>query len=672
LFAADVLLNCVDDAIVVIGADFSMMFMNDAALRSFSSESTPSVDSNSLDLVHPDDLSFVVSEIVAVMDVPAGRRVFEFRVFAEEGVRPLEATVTNHLDTPGIGGIVACFRNRTGEVAQELRNVELTTALELASDVVVLLDADGSLLYANPAARSLVHVDSARHVWPFRATLDERFQRLALPDARRLGKWIGDVDFADELGATRTLSLVITVIARPGGQEHVLITGRDETERRAAERRTELRADSDPLTGLANRTSFMRTLQRALDRGASSSLMFVDLDRFKVINDTLGHQYGDELLIVATSRLRMVMGFDDVLGRLGGDEFVLLLTDDDNDQVALRNRTEALAKVCHAALAEPVTLGDETVYMSASVGIAYASPGDTDPGQLLRHADLAMFSAKTNGRNRTAEFSDDLEAAAASKMRTHTALHHALANDEFEVLYQPIVSGDGDTLSGFEALVRWRHPDGSLRVPADFLQIAAQSDLITEIDTLVLRRACAQLAEWTNGRSHLDHITMSVNVSTRQLRRPDLVQVVAAALAGAGLAPHRLMLEVNENSLMDDIDHAIGSLDALRDLGVSIAFDDFGTGNCSLAYLRLFAAQVLKIDRRFIGNASRPDGDADVQIIKAISQLATTFGMTTIAEGVETDEQRRIAAAAGCDLMQGYLFDRPLMTADAAARLFRA
>jgi diguanylate cyclase (GGDEF)-like protein len=665
--APHVLLDSVEDAIVVIGADFAMRYMNAAARRSFKLEQLPGSDGTALDVIYPDDQPRVAQEVLSLMGRPGAQIVSRFRIVAIDGVRSLEAVITNHLETPGVEGIVGCFRDRSGEVVQQEQNEELKQALDLSADAVMLHDEDGSLIYANPLARSLIKLDERKRGWPFRQQISEALKTFVLPEARRVGAWRGDVDLRDAFDSLRTLSLVVTVIDRPGGSEHVLITGRDETERRDIERQTALRADTDPLTRLPNRATFTRELQRALDEGMSTAMLFVDLDRFKAINDTLGHHHGDELLLIASTRMKAVMRVDEVLGRLGGDEFVVLLADTDDETV--RERAAHLSQACLRILSQPVALGDEVIYMTASVGVAFNRDANRDPGQLIRQADLAMFSAKSTGRNRSVEFTPALAETAAKRLRVQAALHEALKNDQFEVVYQPIVAGEGQ-LSGFEALVRWRHDDGSLRAPAEFLEVAEQSDLITHIDTLVLHQACTQLAEWTEGRPDLHHITMSVNISTRQLRRPDLADVVNEALTISGLAPNRLMLEVTEGSLMEDLDSAIGALRSLQALGVVIAFDDFGTGNCSMAYLRLFNAQVIKIDGRFISNAS--ENSDDVQIIKAISQLASTFAMTTIAEGVETEEQRQLVVDAGCEMMQGYLFDKPLTAADAAERLFGA
>jgi diguanylate cyclase (GGDEF)-like protein len=660
-FAALALLDAVEDAICVIDESFSLKYMNAALARSFSSDSVPALSGSAIELIVPADRDDVAAAVLSIIDTPGAQTVVRFRLEAIDGQRSLEAVVTNHLHTPGVRGIVGCFRDRSGEVAQQLQNEELKQALDLTADAVMLHDEDGTLLYANPAARRLVRFDNRSMGWPYRDEVTAELQGGILAEVVERGFWLGDVGLRDALGRLRTLSLLITNIER-SGKRHVLITGRDETDRRQLERELAVRADTDPLTGLANRSTLGRVLQQRLDLGDSLAVLFVDLDRFKAVNDTLGHEHGDTLLRVVADRMSALVEGDELLGRLGGDEFVVLL-----GRADVAERTATLAAQILDALSEPVTLGTEVVYMTASVGAAYSDPSERDGDRLLRHADLAMFSAKTSGRNRLVEFTPRLAETAGDRIRLYSALHVALRNEQFEVHYQPIVAHPSGDILSFEALVRWRHPDGSLRGPAEFLKVVEQSDLITEIDTFVLHRACSDLVTWTAGSVEFANVSMSVNVSARQLRRHDLAQVVRTALLQGGLEPHRLVLEVNEDSVMADLDQAIDALRTLRELGVRIAFDDFGTGHCSMAHLRALDAQVLKIDRRFISNASA--NESDVQVIRALTQLADTFGMATVAEGVETVEQQTLVAEAGCTMMQGYLFDQPLSPSDAAARL---
>jgi diguanylate cyclase (GGDEF)-like protein len=537
----------------------------------------------------------------------------------------------------------------------------------------MLHQADGTMLYANAVARALTGVVVGGQGWPYRQPITRALVEGIIPEARRRGSWSGDVDLRDVEGQMRTLAITVTIVGDESDlstdDHQVLIVARDETKRRLAERHLAVRADTDPLTRLLNREAFLAAVERSLGVPGEVAMLFVDLDRFKSINDTLGHSAGDDVLLATASRLRTLLTPGDLLGRLGGDEFVILVTDLDDDGTPVLDRARDIAAKSLRVIADPLPLGMQDVYVTASVGLTVAEATTTDPGVMLRHADLAMFHAKSSGRNRTVEFSSELAERATRRVRMQSALHEALRNDELVVMYQPIVSGPDADLVGFEALVRWRQPDGTMIAPAEFLEVAELSDLITHIDSYVLRTACADLAEWTRHRPELAHITMSVNVSSRQLRRPDLSAVVGDALVKAGLQPSRLALEVTESVLMEDFDSAHLSLDELKLLGVRIAFDDFGTGHCTMGYLRLFDAHILKIDRSFVATVT--DNAADEQVVRAIAQLAEAFGMQTIAEGVETEAQRDLLRRIGCDTMQGYLFDRPLLSADAAVRMVR-
>lgn len=663
---SEILLNSVDDAILVIGPDFDLKFMNTVARRDFDRADQVSTSSAELlGVIHPDDVDHVVGSITRLVEYPGAKSVIPLRISADAMWSRLEAVATNHLHTPGIEGIVVCFRDRSGEARQQAQNRELKRALDLSVDAVMLHDHAGTLIYANPTARRMINLAPVEIGWPYRPQFTAALVEAILPEARSAGHWSGDMELRDNQNRQRTLSMTVAVIDSDV-HEHVLITGRDETERRNVERQTALRADTDPLTRLANRDAFERAVADTLRNRPHVAMLFVDLDRFKAVNDTLGHQHGDEVLLVAASRIRAVADASDVLGRLGGDEFVVLISSEESPE-HLMARARAFSRAALSALSKPIPLDAETVYLTASIGIAVGREGLQDPGELLRHADLAMFRAKNSGRNKSVEFTPDLAETATRRMRIQAALHSALKSDGLTVMYQPIVRNVGSTLVGFEALVRWKRDDGSIVPPGEFLEVAEQSDLITEIDTYVMNQACADLAAWSDEIAGLDSITISVNVSSRQLRRHDLADVVAHALDASGLPPNRLVLEVTESSVMEDLDSALESLHTLTQLGVNIAFDDFGTGHCSLGYLRLFKAQILKIDRSFVANASA--NPEDIQIIKAIWQMAETFGMQTIAEGVETTEQCDLLHTIGCTTMQGFLFDRPLAAVDALARV---
>ena len=398
-----------------------------------------------------------------------------------------------------------------------------------------------------------------------------------------------------------------------------------------------------------------------------TGVLFVDLDRFKTVNDSLGHHVGDRVLRVVAQRLRAALRPRDLLARLGADEFAVVVDGHPAaDPETFGATMETIAQRLVGHLQQPVGIDGHDLHMAASIGVACTADGDSaelgSAADLLRHADLAMCQAKAAGRARWSRYEHRLSVDAQRKLQVEAALHRALAEQQLTVVYQPIVDSASMRLLGFEALVRLEHPDGQVE-PAGFLDIAEQSDLITRIDSFVMERACATLVRWSLQHPDAGALTMSVNVSARQLARPDLPEVVAAVLHRHGLAPERLHLEITEGDLMTDLETAVGTLERLHALGVRLAIDDFGTGQTSLCYLERFHASTVKIDRSFVGRATE-DGQA-AMIVQAIVQLATTFGMRSVAEGIETPQQLDAMRGLGCAAAQGYLIARPLSTEQA-------
>jgi diguanylate cyclase (GGDEF)-like protein len=408
-------------------------------------------------------------------------------------------------------------------------------------------------------------------------------------------------------------------------------------------------ASADDLTGLANRDEITHRLDRR--RGSDgAALLFIDLDHFKNVNDTLGHAAGDEVLITVSERLRRLVRDSDVVARLGGDEFVILC-----DAMSSETEAERLAVRVVAALAEPFTVQDHTLYLGTSVGLVTLDGSDADT--TLRNADLAMYAAKKAGRARWVRYTSTLIDTLASEVALDTELRQALAMNQFVLHYQPVVDITSGRVVGTEALIRWQHPTRGLLPPAEFVPAAEQNGSITEIGTWVLGEACRQAARWQETRPDQAPLTVAVNVSSRQLNA-GLTETVKSALAVTGLAPSLLHLEVTETSLRDNLTDADAVLAALRELGVSIAIDDFGTGYSSLTYLRRFAVDSLKIDRSFIGGLA-VNAD-DTAIVEAVIGLADALNLDIIAEGVETAQQLRALQDMGCQHVQGYYFSRPL------------
>jgi diguanylate cyclase (GGDEF)-like protein len=414
-------------------------------------------------------------------------------------------------------------------------------------------------------------------------------------------------------------------------------------------------ANHDPLTGLPNRALFEDRLHRAIERRRAEpgtghvAVLFVDLDDFKVVNDSLGHEAGDRLLTVVAERLRNVVRPQDVIARFGGDEFTVLLAD-----VADETEARRVADRLTAALHGPIVLDGQRRYVTASIGLSMGLDGDGGDSQaLLRDADAAMYRAKEAGKARTSVFDAPMRDAAVERLELETALRGAISRDELRLVFQPVVALPSGRVDGCEALLRWDHATLGRITPDRFIGIAEQTGLIVPIGAWVVREACRVAATWP------DDISVSVNVSPRQLGTTDLPDIVHVALIMSGLAPERLCLEITETALINDAETIGGTLAALKALGVRLAIDDFGVGHASLMHLRrLLPVDTLKIDKSFVdGIASDAEDSA---IVAGVVQLAHSLGLVAVAEGVEHPEQAEILTRMGCQAAQGYLFARPL------------
>lgn len=427
---------------------------------------------------------------------------------------------------------------------------------------------------------------------------------------------------------------------------------------RQSEARLSHEALHDSLTGLPNRALFMDRLGRALERARryddyGFAVLFLDLDGFKVVNDSLGHTLGDRLLVRIAWRLTDGLRAADTVARLGGDEFVVLLESVRETQDAVAAAERVLAQ-----LAQPFELDEHRVFISASIGVVTSSPGYVRADNVLRDADIAMYHAKSLGKARYAVFDAHMHARAVQRLSLESELREAIERQEFYLTYQPILDLQRRRLSGFEALLRWRHPVRGVVPPGDFIPVAEETGLIVPIGQWVLHEACRQLAEW---QAHFGCdllFTVSINLSALQFRQVNLAQQVAETLAVTGLSAQCLKLEITESAIMEDVQAAIAMLNQLRALGVQVQIDDFGTGYSSLSYLHRFPVDTLKIDRSFIRRIGA-DGD-NVEIVRTIITLAHNLGMSVIAEGLETPEQLERLTCLDCEQGQGYLISRPL------------
>ncbi|HET9220984.1 MAG TPA: EAL domain-containing protein [Roseiflexaceae bacterium] len=437
----------------------------------------------------------------------------------------------------------------------------------------------------------------------------------------------------------------------------------DITARKIAEERLERSALYDGLTGLPNRMMLMDRMQRALERAKRHAdyqfgVLFLDFDRFKVVNDSLGHMIGDQLLIGIAQRLASCVRTEDTVARLGGDEFVVLI-----DYIADPGDAIQVAERIQRALGDPFDLSGHEVFTTVSIGIALSVTGYEEPETVLRDADIAMYRAKSGGRARYELFDSQMHARAVALLRLETDLRRAIEREEFEIHYQPIVALEGGSVIGFEALVRWRHPQRGLVSPGEFLPVAEETGLIAQIDWWVLQRACRQLAAWQALFPADPPLSMSVNLSSRDFSRPDLADRIESELRAVALEGHSLRLEITESAIMEQSEVAAAMFERLQALGVQVYIDDFGTGYSSLSYLHRFPVATLKIDRSFVSRMGNNGENA--KIIQTIVMLARDLGMNVIAEGVETVEQCDRLRALRCEYAQGFFFSRPLDNAAA-------
>ena len=418
------------------------------------------------------------------------------------------------------------------------------------------------------------------------------------------------------------------------------------------------------MTELPNRRLLLDRLTQALASGSRhlqrGALLFVDLDNFKALNDTLGHPEGDALLGQVAARLLACVRSGDTVARLGGDEFVVLLEDLSQNELEAATQTEILAQKIQGALNQDYPLAHGTYHSSASIGITLLDGATGESGEEpLKRAELAMYQAKTAGRNTICFFDPQMQVEVTNRVALENDIREAIVLGQFMLYYQPQVL-DADRVIGVEALVRWRHPRRGLVLPMQFITLAEESGLILPLGQWILETACSQLAQWAN-QPAMAHLSMAVNVSARQFRQDNFVEQVQAVLARSGARPNQLKLELTESMLLSDVESVIAKMSALRDIGVRFSLDDFGTGYSSLAYLKRLPLDQVKIDQGFVRDILL-DAD-DAAIAKMVIALADSLGLSVIAEGVETAAQRDFLAALGCHQFQGYLFGNPMSLA---------
>jgi diguanylate cyclase (GGDEF)-like protein/PAS domain S-box-containing protein len=554
------------------------------------------------------------------------------------------------------------------ERTDELRRSEALyrTIFEHTGAATIIIDRDMTIVLANSVFIALAgyareEIEQHKRWMEF---IDEKSQRRLISEGVLAQADQGDGTavrnlecyFIDRHGSRR--ETVISFAPIPGGERWVA-SMTDIAELKEAERQLRHQAFHDALTGLPNRVLFMEHLSMSMKRGRRReeylfAVLYLDIDRFKLVNDGLGHGIGDKLLVAFSRKLRAQLRDIDILARLGGDEFVILLEDIDNSDYAMR-----VADRLQEALRVPFEIEGHIVFAPASFGIVVHTKDYERPEEIIRDADVAMYHAKEQGRASFKVFDRKLHEKALKNLQLETDLRRAIDKHEFEVHYQPIVALERGNIIGLEALIRWLHPQQGLIYPDAFIPMAEDTGLILPIGRWVLQQACSDLRRWQDQLGGNMPLFISVNISSKQFLRPTIVSDIQEILNRTGLRPEQLKLEITETALMDDAEETIRIVRRLRDFGIQIVIDDFGTGYSSMSYLQRLPIDTLKVDRTFI-SLIKDQPDENRSIVETIISLARRLDLNVVAEGVETAEQQSVLSAMNCQHAQGFLFSRPL------------
>ncbi len=561
-------------------------------------------------------------------------------------------------------------RTRLEQQRNALHDAQMRAVAFEAQEGIVITDAHKAVLKVNRAFTALTGYASEDAVGKTLRLLQAGYEsategNVVLDAIAREGWWQGEVCNRRKTGERYPAWTNITAVKdERGSVTNYVVTMTDITARKAAEQKIEQLAYYDALTQLPNRRRLMDRLQQALRNSARTrrkgALLFIDLDNFKILNDTIGHDVGDRLLCKVAQRLTSSARDGDTIARLGGDEFVVMLEELSDSAEEAAGEAKRVGEQIMLALNRPYMLDGRVHYSTPSIGVALFSEADSSVEELLKQADIAMYQAKYAGRNALRFFDPDMQGALAARANLETALRRAIQERQFALHYQPQVDARGDII-GAEALLRWSHPERGLQLPAQFIALAEETGLILAIGQWVLESACAQLSSWA-ARTPARNLYIAVNVSALQFRQADFVEQVSRALCKAGAPPQRLRLEITEQIVLADIGDAITKMQALEQLGVGFAIDDFGTGFSSLSSLARLPLDQLKIDQSFVRNL--PDSRDDAVVVQTIIAVARSLGRAVIAEGVESEAQREFLERHGCPAYQGFLFSRPVAAAD--------
>jgi len=622
-------------------------------------------------LVAPEDLPLLEQNLKQRLDGSAEHVRYTHRILSRDGTRRWVEVHGSVCQYEGGTALVEMALDVNQQVQSEWQSRLADRVFESTSEGILITDAEFRILAVNPAFTRITgyHQEEA---------MDKRSRMMTGPGAQaeinrgmlqRLasdGHWQGEMKDRRKDGSWYPAWLSISAIRdNQGGISNYVGVFTDNTIRKEAETQLAFLADHDSLTGLLNRSSLMRIFAQQIEAapaaGESLVLFFIDLDRFKTVNDTLGHHAGDQLLVAAAGRLREQLRPEDVLARFGGDEFVVVLGGSPPQEMIA-----AIAQRLINSILRPFVINGHEMFISASIGSAAYPEHGEDAITILKNADIAMYHAKERGKNAFQLFNKEMSNHALEQMLLENSLRHGLERKEFELYYQPQFSALDGAICGAEALIRWRHPTRGLVAPGSFITLAEQTGLIVPLGAWVLREACRQGKAWLDRGYQFGRI--AVNLSPRQFSSDDLLMTIDNALAQTGLPSAMLELEITEGAIMQNPQEAVVLLKRMRQLGVTISVDDFGTGYSSLASLKQYPLDTLKIDRSFVKGI--PADADDVAITEAIIAIAHKLHLKVVAEGVESQEQHDFLRAAGCDMVQGYLHSQPLSAGEIESRWY--
>ncbi len=659
------------DAIVLSDHRNVISYATPAIRRLFGWEPEDLIGRDGFEFVHPEDRDRAVEDARGLLRQPGDQTQMEFRIKCQHGgYRWVECTSVNLLDHPHVQAIVNSFRDihdrRQAEAALRASEERLSALLRNADGAILISDVDGVVTWTSPSAERLWGWEEGSMIG--RAMADYIHPEDRREVARQFRKMAGTVKGSVRVegrmqhsdGSWRWYEAVFTNCLDEPAVNGIVVNIRDTTERvlaqralRDSEERLEYQATHDSLTELPNRLLFFDRLEVALARsrrnGTAAAVLFIDVDNFKLINDSQGHGFGDQLLIGVAHRIRSGLRPGDSLARFGGDEFVVLCEDlRDSDEA------EAIAGDIQKALSEPFSIDQGETFVNVSIGIAVTDGADVDPEEVVRDADAAMYQAKERGRGRIEVFDSGMHTRAVERHQLETALRRAVARRQLQVHYQPIVDLRTGRISGVEALVRWKHPARGLLYPNTFIAVPEQAGLIVPLAQWIFDAACCEVARWADFHPEHRHLDVHINLSARQLSERTLTDDIANVLAATPIDPRQVHVEVTESVLVRDIEVTRELIEHLKILGVRIAIDDFGTGYSSFSHLSQFPVDSLKIDRSFVQRLGRDEQAA--AIVGAIVNLGHTLGLDLVAEGVENATQLSQLRQLGCDRAQGYYF----------------